>query len=38
VWIIVGGLRDIAKLFRSLKERGISDEDDGSVVGRHASG
>jgi len=37
-WIIIGGIRDLIRLFRSLKTQELNVRDDGSVEGHHAAG
>jgi len=38
VWITIGGIRDLIRLFAKLKTETLNIRDDGSVEGRHASG
>ena len=37
-WVITGGFRDLAKMFRNLKTQEANEADDGSVERHHASG
>ena len=38
VWITVGGVRDMIRLFHALKTQAVNEEDDGSVEDHHAAG
>jgi SSS family solute:Na+ symporter len=37
VWIMVGGIKDLIKMFRGLKSQEVDEQDDGSVKGHHAA-
>lgn len=37
VWIMVGGIRDLVKMFRGLRSQEVDEQDDGSVKGHHAA-
>jgi SSS family solute:Na+ symporter len=37
VWITIGGIRDLFRLFNNLKTEEVNEHDDGSVEGHHAA-
>ena len=38
LWITIGGIRDLVRLFRILKTQAVDEKDDGSVTQHHAAG